>query len=189
MEALVQRCRSDADVPLRLDTLHGDAVHLKLNHRLPLEPGGGEEPELNQCHVTWFKAANSMLPGGWEMQGDSSFYQWQCVGLACWFPSQFPASSEGWALQETDSRLAPPPHRHRSLIDPALLCIPINWTEGEAAVCRITSAGRHILLASFQSLNPTTINSAVPSFSLPFPFPSPLSSACDKGQLFRGDNS
>lgn len=41
MEALVQRCRSDADVPLRLDTLHGDAVHLKLNHRLPLEPGGG----------------------------------------------------------------------------------------------------------------------------------------------------
>ena len=60
----MQRCRSDADVPLRLDTLHGDAVHLKLNHRLPLEPGGGEEPELNQCHVTWFKAANSMLPGG-----------------------------------------------------------------------------------------------------------------------------
>lgn len=82
-----------------LDTLHGEPVHLKLNQLLRLEPegerGGGVKPELNQCHVTWFKAANSMLPGGWEMQGDSSFYQWQCVGLACWFHSQFPASSEG----------------------------------------------------------------------------------------------
>lgn len=63
MEALVQRCRSDADVPLRLDTLHGEAVHLKLNRLLPLEPRRGGKPELNQCHVTWFKAANSMLPG------------------------------------------------------------------------------------------------------------------------------
>lgn len=50
MEALVQRCRSDADVPLRLDTLHGEAVHLKLNRLLPLEPRRGENQ--NSISVT-----------------------------------------------------------------------------------------------------------------------------------------
>lgn len=50
MEALVQRCRSDADVPLRLDILHGEAVHLKLNRLLPLEPRRGENQ--NSISVT-----------------------------------------------------------------------------------------------------------------------------------------
>lgn len=81
----------------------------------------------------------------------------------------------------------PPPHHQYSLIDPALLCIPINWTEGEAAVCRITSTGRHILLASFQSLNPTAINSAVLPFSLPFPsFPTVLGSCVTRASCSSG---
>lgn len=130
-----------------------------------------------------------MLPEGWEMRGDSSFYQWQCVGLARWFPSQFPASSEGWVLAETDSNSPTLLLLLHHLIDLALLCIPINWTEREAAICRITGEGRHILLAF--SVSPSlyyqysTVDCYAP-LSLPFPFFSLTPQLLTRASCFRG---
>lgn len=135
----------------------------------------GGKPELNQCHVTWFKAANSMLPGAWEMQGDSSFYQWQCVGLACWFPSQFPASSEGWALQETDSRL--PPLLTATALSSTPLCFVFQLTgQRERRQCAGSRAQADTFFwrPSSLSIPPLSIVLCLPFPFLSLPFSSVL---------------
>lgn len=160
---------------------------------LEIKPAPSLEPEEEGVETRTQSVSRHMVQSGqFDVARRLRNARWQFIlpVTVCRSRLLVPQSIPGeqWRLLETDSSYTHPPpllHHHRSLIDPALLCIPINWTEGEAAVCRITSKDRHILLASFQSLYPSTINSAV----LPFSLPCPLFSDHDKGQLFQEDNS
>lgn len=123
-----------------------------------------------------------MLPGGWEMQGDSSFYQWQCVGLACWFPSQFPASSEGWA---GDRQQPPPLLLTTNTLSSTPLCFVFQLTGQREGGGVQDHKHRRTHSPGVLPVSPLSVLLCFPFPSL-FHCPQPLH---DKGQLFQGDNS
>lgn len=110
-----------------LNTLHGEPVHLKLKRLIPQSPGGENQnsisvtshgskrpirccQRLEKCKVTVHFTSDSVS-----------------VSLA-----GSPVNSQRAVKVERCRRQTaaphPPPQKRRSLIDPALLCIPINWT-------------------------------------------------------------
>lgn len=99
--------------------------------------------------------------------------------------------SQQWRLSIAGDRQQLPPFLVTDTpIDPSLLCIPINRTEAEAAVCRGSGAQSDTFLWHLSSLHSTSLRSARRPFSSAFRhfFVCPLL-VPDKGQLFHGDNS
>lgn len=167
-----------------LDALHRGPIHLKLNLLLFYEPSrrrrrqqwgenqnsisvtshGSKRPlrrrqQVEKCKVTVHFTSDSVS-----------------VALA-----GSPVDSQPAVKVETDS--ACPPHTHTLPIHQyTVLCIPINWMEGEAVVSRITDT----LAWCPSTLSLTAMDGAsLPPSFLPFcPWLVP-----DKSQLFRRDNS
>lgn len=193
-KALLQSYRVAAGLPTspppQLDTLHGEPVHLKLHRLLPSsQKGGGGRTQSVSRHMVQsgqFDAARRLRNARRQFILPVTVCRSRLLVL-----QSIPSQQWRLSIAGDRQRLPLPVLVTDTPIDPSLLCIPINWTEAEAAAA---ACGTRSSPTPSPGIPPVAV--PPPSAALfrrlspPHPryFLGPRL-APDKGQLFHGDNS